>query len=53
MPQDPNERDVATLEELTISTRCEAEAVINILERKGLLTRDEGMEEIKKISDKS
>jgi len=52
MPQDPNERDVATLEELTISTMYEVEAVINILERKGLLTKDEVMEEIKVLSGK-
>jgi len=52
MPQNPNERDVATLEELTISTMYEVEAVINILESKGLLTKDEVLEEIKKISNK-
>jgi len=52
VPQDPKERDFATLEELTISTMYEAEAVINILERKGLLTKDEVLEEIKVLSRK-
>jgi len=50
MPQDP--RETATLEELTISTMYEVEAVINILERKGLLTKDEVLEEIKILSGK-
>jgi len=31
---------------------CEIEAVINVLERKGLLTRDEVFEEIKILSGK-
>ena len=52
MPQDPIEKDVATLEELTISTMYEVEAVINILERKGLLTRYKVLEEIKVLSGK-
>jgi len=46
MPQDPKERETATLEELTISTMYEVEALINILERKGLLTRNEVLEEL-------
>jgi len=37
MPENPKERDVATLEELTVSTMYEAEALINILERKGTI----------------
>jgi len=52
MLQDPKERDVATLEELTISTMYEIEALINILERKGLLTREEVLKEIKSLSGK-
>jgi len=52
MPIDPQEQNHATLEELAISTMYEVEAVINVFERKGLLTRDEVLEEIKRMSGK-
>ncbi len=55
MPEDLKHlkgRDTATLEELTISTMYEVEAVINVLERKGLLTKDEVLTEIKILSGK-
>ncbi len=52
MPQDHKERETATLEELTISTMYEVEAVINVLYRKGLLTKDEVLEAIKILSGK-
>ena len=52
MPIDPQEQNHTTLEELSVSTMYEIEAVINILERKWLLTKDEVLEEIMKISEK-
>jgi len=52
MPQDSKERETATLEELTVSTLYEIEAVINVLDRKGLLTKEEVLEEIKILSGK-
>ena len=52
MQEDPKERETATLEELTMSTMYEVEAVINVLERKGLLTKDEVLAEIKILSGK-
>jgi len=52
MPLDPNESNTTTLNELAISTMYEIEAVINILERKGLLSRDEVLAEIKELSGK-
>ena len=52
MPLEPKERDTSTLEELTMSTMYKIEAVINILERKGLLTKEEVLEEINILSGK-
>ncbi len=52
MPQDPNGRKTATLAKLTMSTMYEVEAVINFLERKGVLTKGEVLEEIKILSGK-
>ena len=52
MPEDPKERDVATPEALTMFTMYEIEPVINLLEHKGLLTKDEVLEEIKVLSGK-
>lgn len=39
------------LEEAVISTSCEIAALVNILERKGLITRNELTEEVKRIRE--
>jgi hypothetical protein len=51
VPIDPRERETLTLEEHAISSMFEIEALINLLERKGVLTRNEVLEEIKKLSE--
>lgn len=39
------------LEEAVISTSCEIAALVNILERKGLITRNELTEEVNRIRE--
>jgi len=39
------------LEEAVISTSCEIAALLNILERKGLITRNELTEEVNRIRE--
>ncbi|MBT0653510.1 hypothetical protein [Geomobilimonas luticola] len=39
------------LEEAVISTSCEIAALVNILERKGLITRNELTEEVQRIRE--
>ena len=46
----PN-KETVTLEELVISNMYEIQAVINILERKGLITKAEVLEEIIKLKE--
>jgi hypothetical protein len=46
-------RETASLEEVVISTVMTEEAIINILERKGLFTREEVPQEIKSIRKKT
>jgi len=50
MPQKPNKPEPVTLDELALSNTYQLEAIINVLERKGLLTREEVLEEIKAIN---
>ena len=52
MPEDPKERNTATLEELTISNMYEIGAVIELLEEKGIITKEEVLDRIKKMSGK-
>jgi hypothetical protein len=42
-------KEVVTLEELTLSNTYQLEALINVLERKGYLTKAEVIEEIRKL----
>lgn len=39
------------LEEAVISTSCELAALVNILERKGLITRNELTEEVQRLRE--
>jgi hypothetical protein len=41
--------EVTTLDELAISNAYQMEAIINVLERKGLLTKSEVLEEILRL----
>ena len=49
MPEAPKERNTATLEELTISNMYEIEAVIELLEEKGITTKEEVLGRKKKM----
>jgi len=42
--------ETLTLEELAVSNSYEIAALVSVLERKGLLTREEVIEEIKQMS---
>ena len=42
-------KEVVTVEELAISNMYTQEALINLLERKGLLTKQEVLEEIQRL----
>ncbi len=44
-----NPREIVTLEELAISNSCETAALIEVLERKGILTKAEVLEMIKQL----
>ncbi len=44
-----DEKEIVSLEELVISNAFTQEAIINILERKGLLSKTELLEEINRI----
>lgn len=43
-------KDTVTLEELIISNMYEIQAVINLLEKKGIITKGEILEEIKSLT---
>ena len=47
------QQKTASLEEVVISTVMTEEAIINILERKGLLTREEVLQEIRSVRMKT
>jgi hypothetical protein len=49
MAEKIDEQDILTLEELAISNSFEIAAMFNIMERKGLITRDEFQEELKRL----
>lgn len=42
-------KDIVSIEELTISNMYELEALIEVLGRKGIIAKDEILEEIKKM----
>jgi len=44
-------KKTVSLEEITVSNMYEIEAVIRVLEKKGLLTHEEVLEELKKIKE--
>lgn len=46
-------KEIVTFEELLISNMYEQEALINVLERKGLLTKQELLAEIKRLKKRS
>ena len=43
------DKPLVTWEELAVSTMLEVRALINILERKGLITKDEILEEVEVV----
>ena len=49
MAEKLNPKEVVTFEELLMSNMYEQEAIINILIRKGIITREEVLEEIKRL----
>ena len=46
----PKERETLTVEELALSNAYQLEAMINVLERKGLLNKDEVLAELEIIA---
>ena len=44
-----NDNPLVSWEELAVSTMLEVQALINILERKGLITKDEILEEVEVV----
>lgn len=45
------DKKLVTFEELAVSTMLEVQALIRILERKGLITSDEVLEEVSKLKE--
>jgi hypothetical protein len=45
-------KEVVSFEELLMSNVIEQEALVNLLERKGVITKAELLEEIKRLRDK-
>jgi hypothetical protein len=45
--------DLVTLQELAVSSAYEIAALVGVLERKGIVTRAEMRDEIKRLGDKS
>ena len=41
MPDQPEKRETVSVEDLALSNTYQLEAMINVLERKGLLTKEE------------
>ena len=52
MAEKNDPKDMVDFKELLLSNIFEQEALINILERKGILTKTELLEEIKKLKKK-
>jgi len=49
MPEQP-ERETVTVEELALSNAYQLEAMLNVLERKGLLTSKEVLDELEVVA---
>ncbi len=52
MPDQPEKRETVSVEDLALSNAYQLEAMINVLERKGLLTKAEVLEELRGLSGK-
>ena len=50
MPDQPEKREAVSVEDLALSNAYQLEAIINVLERKGLLTKDEVLAELEIIA---
>jgi hypothetical protein len=53
MAQQQKPDDLVTLQELAVSSAYEIAAVVAVLERKGILTRAEVLDELKRLRGKS
>ena len=49
MPKGIGRQDLTTVEEVVLAQVLELEALMNVLERKGLLTKAEVLEEMKRL----
>ena len=45
-------KEIVSIEEIAISNMYEIEALIEVLVRKGIVTKGEGLEQIKKMREK-
>jgi hypothetical protein len=52
MSEKPGPKELVTFQELLVSNTIEQEALVNILERKGIISGQELLEEIKRLTDK-
>jgi len=50
MPNQPEKRETVSVEDLALSNAYQLEAMINVMERKGLLTKAEVLEELTGMS---
>lgn len=50
MAEKLDQREIADFKELLVSEMVQSEALINILERKGILTKKELLEEIERVN---
>ncbi len=50
MPDQPEKRETVSVEDLALSNAYQLEAMINVLERKGLLNKDEVLAELEIIA---
>ncbi len=50
MPNQPEKRETVSVEDLALSNAYQLEAMINVLERKGLLNKDEVLAELEIIA---
>ena len=50
MPEQPEERETVTVEQLALSNAYQLEAMLNVLERKGLLTSKEVLDELEVVA---
>ena len=52
MAKQPDPKEIVSFEDLLTSNIYTQEALINVLEKKGIVTKRELLEEIKKLKDK-